>query len=210
MKKVLCGFALALVGCVMGGGLSTEVNAQVALPTAPAAPATLDVVTLKNGSVIYGEVIEMAGGVLQIKTPASPDNLHESELERRIEAVGQSPRPLSSEGRVRDYGDRHSRTRWDVECPGRTLERHDGSSDGLCDVHESRHSTPGHLLRQCRGCLLPNDRKQPLAQCQLAWRFRGAERTAPAHRLTVVTSTARTTIPLWLATHAGPSSSTSL
>ena len=73
MKKVLCG--LALVGCVMGGGLATEVNAQVALPATPAVPATLDVVTLKNGSVIYGEVIEMAGGVLQIKTPASPDNL---------------------------------------------------------------------------------------------------------------------------------------
>ena len=75
MKKVLCGVALALIGCVMGGGLSTEVNAQVALPASPAAPATLDVVTLKNGSIIYGEVIEMAGGVLQIKTPASPDNL---------------------------------------------------------------------------------------------------------------------------------------
>ena len=75
MKKVLCGFAIALVGCVMGGGLSTEVNAQAVLPTVSAAPATLDVVTLKNGSIIYGEVIEMAGGVLQIKTPASPDNL---------------------------------------------------------------------------------------------------------------------------------------
>ncbi len=75
MKKILCGFAIALVGCVLGGGLSTEVNAQAVLPAAPAAPATLDVVTLKNGSVIYGEVIEMAGGVLQIKTPASPDNL---------------------------------------------------------------------------------------------------------------------------------------
>jgi putative salt-induced outer membrane protein YdiY len=75
MKKVLCGFALALAGSVLGGGLSTEVNAQAVLPTVPAAPATLDVVTLKNGSVIYGEVIEMAGGVLQIKTPTSPDNL---------------------------------------------------------------------------------------------------------------------------------------
>ena len=31
--------------------------------------------TLKDGSIIYGEVIEMVGGVLQIKTPASPDNL---------------------------------------------------------------------------------------------------------------------------------------
>ena len=75
MKKVLCGFALALLGSVMGGGLSTEVNAQAVLPTVPSSPTTLDVVTLKNGSVIYGEVIEMAGGVLQIKTPTSPDNL---------------------------------------------------------------------------------------------------------------------------------------
>lgn len=75
MKKALCVFALAMVGCVMGGGLSTKVNAQVGPPAAPAAPTTLDVVTLKNGSVIYGEVIEMVGGVLQIKTPASPDNL---------------------------------------------------------------------------------------------------------------------------------------
>jgi len=32
-------------------------------------------VTLKDGSIIYGEVNEMVGGVLQIKTPASPDNL---------------------------------------------------------------------------------------------------------------------------------------
>ena len=75
MKKVLCGVALALIGCVMGGGLSHEVNAQVVLPASAAAPTVLDVVTLKNGSIIYGEVIEMAGGVLQIKTPASPDNL---------------------------------------------------------------------------------------------------------------------------------------
>ena len=75
MKQVLCGFALAMAGCLIGGGLSTEVHAQVVLPAAPAAPTTPDVVTLKDGSIIYGEVIEMAGGVLQIKTPASPDHL---------------------------------------------------------------------------------------------------------------------------------------
>ena len=75
MVKVLCGLVIAMVGCWIGGMLSPEVHAQDVPPTAPAAPATLDVVTLKNGSVIYGEVIEMAGGVLQIKTPASPDNL---------------------------------------------------------------------------------------------------------------------------------------
>ena len=44
---------------------------------AAAADATppLDVVTLKDGSNIYGEVIEMAGGVLVMKTPSSPDNV---------------------------------------------------------------------------------------------------------------------------------------
>jgi len=36
------------------------------------APA-LDVVTLKDGSVIYGEVVEMSGGLLKIKSPAAGD-----------------------------------------------------------------------------------------------------------------------------------------
>jgi putative salt-induced outer membrane protein YdiY len=71
MKKVLCWFVLAMA-IVIGGTWSTEVNAQDA---PPAAPTTPDVITLKNGSIIYGEVVEMVGGVLQIKTPASPDNL---------------------------------------------------------------------------------------------------------------------------------------
>jgi len=75
MKKVLCGFVLTMVGCVMGEGLSSEINAQVIPPSAPATQTTPDVITLKNGSIIYGEVIEMVGGVLQIKTPVSPDNL---------------------------------------------------------------------------------------------------------------------------------------
>jgi hypothetical protein len=75
MKKVLCGFAIAMVGCLMSGGLCTDTRAQVIPPAAPAAPTSPDVVTLKNGSIIYGEVIEMVGGVLQIKTTASPDNV---------------------------------------------------------------------------------------------------------------------------------------
>jgi putative salt-induced outer membrane protein YdiY len=75
VKKVLCGFAIAMVGCLMSGGLCTDTRAQVIPPAAPAAPTSPDVVTLKNGSIIYGEVIEMVGGVLQIKTPASPDNV---------------------------------------------------------------------------------------------------------------------------------------
>jgi putative salt-induced outer membrane protein YdiY len=38
---------------------------------ADAPPAPLDVVTLKDGSVIYGEVVEMSGGELHIKTAFS-------------------------------------------------------------------------------------------------------------------------------------------
>ncbi len=38
-----------------------------------AADVTLDVVTLKDGSVIHGEVIEMSGGMLQLKSPAAGD-----------------------------------------------------------------------------------------------------------------------------------------
>ncbi len=75
MKKVLCGFAIAMVVSVIGGVLPTEATAQDVPPAAPAASTIPDVVTLKNGSIIYGEIIELAGGVLLIKTTASPDNL---------------------------------------------------------------------------------------------------------------------------------------
>lgn len=43
--------------------------------SAPAAAAPIDTVTLKDGSVIYGEVLEMDGGILFLKNPANPDNL---------------------------------------------------------------------------------------------------------------------------------------
>ena len=59
--------ALAIFTAVLCG-LSPAVAADT-----PAPP--LDVVTLKDGSNIYGEVIEMAGGVLVMKTPVSPDNV---------------------------------------------------------------------------------------------------------------------------------------
>jgi len=41
----------------------------------PAAAAPIDIVTLKDGSVLYGEVLEMDGGILLLKNPANPDNL---------------------------------------------------------------------------------------------------------------------------------------
>ena len=41
----------------------------------PAGTAPIDTVTLKDGSVIYGEVLEMDGGILLLKNAANPDNL---------------------------------------------------------------------------------------------------------------------------------------
>ncbi len=72
MKK---GFWLViLLACLMTPRLVAAADAP-AIEDAPAAPTPLDVVTLKDGSVLYGEVVEMADGVLYIKTPAAADNL---------------------------------------------------------------------------------------------------------------------------------------
>lgn len=65
MKNVL---VTAILGFTLFLGFS-------AAEAADATPPPLDVVTLKDGSNIYGEVIEMAGGVLVMKTPSSPDNV---------------------------------------------------------------------------------------------------------------------------------------
>lgn len=58
------GSLLLLLGILISGVASAH--------AAEEAPR-LDVVTLKNGSKIYGEVVEMAGGVLVMKTPISSD-----------------------------------------------------------------------------------------------------------------------------------------
>jgi putative salt-induced outer membrane protein YdiY len=60
---------------VAGLALATMVTFVFADDGAPAiTPApVLDVVTLKDGSIIYGEVIEMSGGLLQIKNSLAGD-----------------------------------------------------------------------------------------------------------------------------------------
>jgi putative salt-induced outer membrane protein YdiY len=54
---------IAILGLIT---MSNPTFADDGSPTTTQSPA-LDVVTLKDGSVIYGEVIEMSGGLLQIK-----------------------------------------------------------------------------------------------------------------------------------------------
>ncbi|MDF2459182.1 MAG: uncharacterized protein K0S79_1598 [Nitrospira sp.] len=55
-------------------GLSAPASAEEPAPAA-AAVAPIDTVMLKDGSVIYGEVLEMDGGILLLKNPSNPDNL---------------------------------------------------------------------------------------------------------------------------------------
>lgn len=72
MKKG--GWLLILLACLMTPRLVAAADA-LAIEDAPVAPVPLDVVTLRDGSVLYGEVVEMADGVLYIKTAAAADNL---------------------------------------------------------------------------------------------------------------------------------------
>jgi len=64
-------WALAFLMMTLGIGLVSYAEAQ----TEPSVPTPVDIVTLKDGSILYGEVIGMEGGILHLKTPASPDNL---------------------------------------------------------------------------------------------------------------------------------------
>ncbi|MDP1768844.1 MAG: DUF481 domain-containing protein [Nitrospirota bacterium] len=69
------GFVLfVLLTCLTIPGLVAAADTS-ATGDISVAPAVLDVVTLKDGSVLYGEVVEMSGGVLLIKTAAAADNL---------------------------------------------------------------------------------------------------------------------------------------
>ncbi len=61
---------ILLLGFMLMTGLTAHAAEEV-----PAAIAPIDTVTLKDGSVIYGEVLEMDGGILLLKNAANPDNL---------------------------------------------------------------------------------------------------------------------------------------
>ncbi len=68
-------YALAIGAlCSAALGSFQTAHAQGVATSAVSAPAPLDVVSLKDGSTIYGEIIEMSGGILIMKSAASPDN----------------------------------------------------------------------------------------------------------------------------------------
>ena len=73
MKKEL--WLLILLACLMTPKLVAAADAPAVVDAPPPAPAPLDMVTLNDGGVLYGEVIEMSGRVLSIKTAAAADNI---------------------------------------------------------------------------------------------------------------------------------------
>ena len=66
---------IVLLTCLIAPRLVAAADAPAVVDVPPPAPAPLDMVTLKDGSVLYGEVIEMSGGVLLIKTAAAAENI---------------------------------------------------------------------------------------------------------------------------------------
>jgi putative salt-induced outer membrane protein YdiY len=92
MKKGLWVLVL-LVGCITSG-LASTAGAQTDAGVPAPAPAPLDIVTLKDGSIIYGEIVEMEGGVLHIKTPASPDNFVKVKWENVVRLSVNHPIPF--------------------------------------------------------------------------------------------------------------------
>jgi putative salt-induced outer membrane protein YdiY len=72
MKKRFWFFIL--LTCLISPQLAAAADAPAVVNTPPT-PAPPDVVTLKDGGVLYGEVVEMSDGVLYIKTAAAADNI---------------------------------------------------------------------------------------------------------------------------------------
>lgn len=74
MKQSLwcCLFACC---ALLAEGTVDRVWAQSEAEAVPTVSAVSDIVTLKDGSILYGEVIEMSGGILTLKTASSSDNI---------------------------------------------------------------------------------------------------------------------------------------
>src|ERR1043166_4755159 len=71
MKKRV--WLLILLAWLMTSKLVMAADTPAGVDAPPIAPPPPDIVTLKDGSVIYGEVIGMEGGILLIKTDAAAD-----------------------------------------------------------------------------------------------------------------------------------------
>ncbi|HEY6085699.1 MAG TPA: hypothetical protein VIU63_09905 [Nitrospira sp.] len=75
MKRFWC---FIILSCFAFPAFAIAADTAESGPAVPPAPAPIDIVTLRDGSVIYGKILEMTEGVLHIKTPVSPDKSSKS------------------------------------------------------------------------------------------------------------------------------------
>ncbi|MDH4083634.1 MAG: hypothetical protein OEV99_17550, partial [Nitrospira sp.] len=73
MKGLIVTIALLTVLPLTTTAVSAAFPSDDSIPMPQTAVPAQDVVTLKDGSVIHGEVIEMVGGVLQMKSALADD-----------------------------------------------------------------------------------------------------------------------------------------
>lgn len=73
MKQSIVAVGLVVVLCLAGTAVCAAFPFDDPAPVSSAVAPAGDVVTLKDGSVIHGEVIEMAGGLLTIKSALAGD-----------------------------------------------------------------------------------------------------------------------------------------
>src|SRR2546430_16053996 len=92
MKKRFC--IIVLLTCVIALKLGAAAHSLAVVDVQPPAPAPLDMGTLIDGSVLYGEVIELSGGVLLIKTAAAAENIVKINLASVSKLVINHPIPF--------------------------------------------------------------------------------------------------------------------
>ena len=81
--------AILLLVCLFMTGFTAQAAEETPIAVAP-----IDTVSLKDGSVIYGEVLEMDGGILLLKNAANPDNLIKLKWDNVVKLTVTHPIPF--------------------------------------------------------------------------------------------------------------------
>ena len=137
----------------------------------PVAPTPLDVVTLKDGSVIYGEVVEMDGVTAAYQEPVGGRH-RQDEVGQGEHARPHHPIPFHlKEGTVLIGNCRGSkRTGHDATEDGADEGDNQGTN-GFGHLDESNHTSTGDLHRHFERRLHTDHRKQPVRNASLLGDF---------------------------------------
>jgi hypothetical protein len=141
MKKYSWAYAFAMSALVIGLSMSAQAQTD---PTVEA-PTPADIVTLKDGSVIHGEVLEMADGILFLKNPSNPDNMIKLKWEDVTQLSVTHPIPFHlKEGTVLN---------------GTATTGPDGKLNIQMEIYQPARSITGHICWKSHRRLFSNDRE---------------------------------------------------